>query len=63
VDISSVEIILAVLILAAVILIAIAYALFKRLIKAMKLLAAGIMTCIAIAVLIIIAVAAYIFLM
>lgn len=62
-DMSSIEIVLAVMILAAVVLIAIAYALFKRLINAMKLLAIGILTCTAITVLIIIAVAVYIFLM
>ena len=61
VDITSGEVILAVLVLAAIILITVAYALFKRLVQTMKMLAAGLLTCIGIVVVIIIAIAVFIF--
>ncbi len=63
VDVSGIDIVLAVLILIVAILIMIAYALFKRLIKAMKLLALGILITTAIAIIIVTALAAYIFLL
>lgn len=63
VDISLIEVVMAVLILAAIVLVAMAYALFKRLIQAAKVLVVGILACTGAVILIAIALAAYIFLL